>query len=157
MKTREKERPHLVPLIVRVDGDGRVAEQRLRSSGGDDDLLVGAFKRVGERGDDTELELFLRVVARNRQLRPAVQDLLVDLRSAPEKRDRVRKRLTNRSQDAAGKTDLEVTEGGVHGNTPVDKTVRAVDDTIVVEADEGLGNRLGQGRVHRERDAVPVA
>ena len=64
-KCRVLRATHLVPHIVGVDRNSRVTEQRFRTSRRDDNLLVRTLERVGERGDDTKLELFFRVVPRD--------------------------------------------------------------------------------------------
>lgn len=61
-----------------------------------------------------------------------------------------------RARDATS-THLEVGEGSVHGDTPVDETVGAVNDAIIVELDKGLGDGGGKSGAHGEGDAVPVA
>jgi hypothetical protein len=63
-----------------VNSDSRVTEEGLGTSGGDDNLLVGALELVGEGSDDTELELLLGVVAGDGEEGTAGEDFLVDLR-----------------------------------------------------------------------------
>lgn len=55
------------------------------------------------------------------------------------------------------RTYLEVREGRVHLHAPVDEAVGAVDDAIVVQPNERLGDCLGEVLVHRECDAIPIA
>lgn len=101
----------LVPLVVGVDGNGRVSKHGLGSGGGDDDLLVRALDLVREGGDGSELELLLQVVAGNVEERSAGELLLVD---------------------------LEVRQRRVHGDTPVAESVFSVDESILEELAEGL-------------------
>ena len=51
---------------------------------------------------------------------------------------------------------FEVGDGGVELGVPVDQTLTAVDQTVLVQAHEGFFNRLGQTFVHGEALARPV-
>jgi hypothetical protein len=85
--------------------------------------------------------------------RTVKQRQLVNISNMPDQ-----PRTVERStEDNESSTHLKVRQRRVHRNTPVDEPVGTVDDTVVVETDEGLRNRLRERRVHRERDTVPVA
>jgi hypothetical protein len=120
-----------VARVGRVDGDGGVAEEGLGARGGDDDLLVGrgAVHLVGEGGDAAELVLHLGVVARDGELGALLE---VDV------------------------LDLDVRDGGAEGAAPVHEAVVAVDEALLVEADEGLVDGLAEALVHGEALARPV-
>jgi hypothetical protein len=53
--------------------------------------------------------------------------------------------------------DLEVAERGATSRAPVDEALRAIDQPLFIEANEGLAHRLGQPFVHGEALALPIA
>ena len=85
----------------------RVPQHRLRPRRRHHDplSLFPSLNRIREARDHAELELLLRVVAGDVQQRPAGESFLVD---------------------------LEVGEGGVELDTPVDEAVGAVEDAVFV-------------------------
>ena len=116
-----------VALVVGVDRDGGVAEHGLQTGGLAVDLLAGALDLVGE-GDDLA-EAVLTGVPRDAELDRLLEVLVVD---------------------------LDVGDGGAQGAAPVDQLVLAVDEPLLVQSAERLGDGDGQALVHRERLAVPV-
>ncbi len=52
--------------------------------------------------------------------------------------------------------DLEVGERGMQDGVPVDEPLAAVDEAVLVQPDEHLGNRGGETLVHREAISRPV-
>lgn len=69
-----------VPLVVRVDGNRGISQKGLGSGRRDDNLLIRTLERVSKRSDDSELDLVLDVVTRNRKKSSSGDVLLVDLR-----------------------------------------------------------------------------
>ena len=101
-----------IPLVLRVDRDGGIAEHRFRAGGG-------------------QLQLFARFLDGVQQM-PEVAVFRFVLH-------------------------LGIRDGGAAVRTPVDQPVAAVDQPLLVQADEHLLDRAGAALVHRETLALPVA
>ena len=52
--------------------------------------------------------------------------------------------------------NLEIRYGRVKHGVPVDQSFAPVDEALVVELDESLGNRFGQTFVHRKALVAPI-
>ena len=123
-----------VARVVGMNGDGRVAEHRLGPSGGDHNLLVGQSllvlgeDAIGERGERAELDLV--GIAGYAQIGLALERHLVD---------------------------LDVGDGRVERARPVDESLVAVDEALLVQAHERLEDGAHRHVVHGEARSVPVA
>ena len=98
---------YFVSLVIRVYGNGRIPQHRLRPRRGHNNLLgaIPAFNRVRKARDDTELELFFWIVPGYVQECTTIKLLLLD---------------------------LQVGKGRIQADTPIDETVGAIEDTIFV-------------------------
>ncbi len=105
------------------NGDGGITKHGFRTSGSNDNLLVAAFDLVGEADNDTEFDALVGRVAGNIHECATVELFLVD---------------------------LQVGERGVELAAPVDETVGTVDDAVLVQLAECLGNGLGARGIHGE-------
>eukprot|EP00754_Rhynchopus_humris_P043566 Rhum_TRINITY_DN3360_c0_g1::Rhum_TRINITY_DN3360_c0_g1_i1::g.10617::m.10617 len=117
----------LVPLVLGVDGDTSVTQDRLRTRRRDLQLLAGLVHNVLEVVHHTNGHL--GVVARHLDLRLSGELFVLH---------------------------LQVGDGRLQSNTPVHKTRAAHDDALLVELAEGFRNGGGTVVVHREELTAPV-
>ena len=63
--------------------------------------------------------------------------------------------MREREREQVG-TYFEVGKGSVHSDTPINQTIRSVNNSIIVKFDESFRDRFRQFRVHRERNSIPI-
>ena len=127
-----------VARVLRVHRHSSVAQHRLETRGGGDDLLVGVLHWVRELRQAAELVL-LAAVTRHLAQRSALHvDVLHLYGSRP---------LVLPTDVADRRAQLAA---------PVHQALAAVDLALLVQADERLLHRRRQVVVHRERLAAPV-
>ena len=132
----------LIPLVVGVHRDGRIAEHRLRPRRGDDEIIDAELGVGPRRARDRVAGQVVRRftadtgVGRYRQNRiPVVPQAPLD-------------RLVH---------DFVVGDGRLQCGIPVDEPQPAVDQPVLEEAEERLIDRPGADLVEREADPRPVA
>mmetsp|Transcript_38932 Transcript_38932/g.105432 ORF Transcript_38932/g.105432 Transcript_38932/m.105432 type:complete len:406 (+) Transcript_38932:1744-2961(+) len=117
----------LVAVVVGVHRNGRVSKHRLQSGRRHDQEVLRVLDHVLELAQDAHFDLV--VIAGDAEIRLAGDVLVVH---------------------------LEVREGRPQVGAPVDQAVVAVDEALVVEADEGLLHSPPEHLVHGESLPRPV-